>query len=129
MKSLTLSLVILIASAESLYAQVKLKAFDSYGNTMVELLLLDDGTFKLNERFLDGSTLKDEGIWTRKGAEIVLMSPNKSTREHALMEFKKEKKFNGERMLLKEGAVQFQGKWKRRSTAYFKEYKWVIYQP
>ena len=108
-------------------AQMVLKAYDAYGNNRIELVLMENGTYSLNERFLDGSFIRDSGRWEKKSEILTFYSIGKATREHAYIQFKKQKKLNGEKILVNNGQAQFVAKSSRSVTKHYKEFKWTLY--
>jgi hypothetical protein len=108
-------------------AQMVLKAYDAYGNNRIELVLMENGTYSLNERFLDGSFIRDTGRWEKKSEIITFYSSGKANREHAYLQFKKQKKLNGEKIQLNNGQALFVSKSSRSVTKYYKEFKWSLY--
>ena len=108
-------------------AQMVLKAYDAYGNNRIELVLMENGTYSLNERFLDGSFVRDTGRWEKKSETITFYSSGKANREHAYLQFKKQKKLNGEKIKVNNGQAQFVSKSSRSVTKYYKEFKWTFY--
>ena len=104
-----------------------LKAYDAYGNNRIELVLMENGTYSLNERFLDGSFLRDTGRWEKKSEIITFYSSGKANREHAYLQFKKQKKLNGEKIKVNNGQAEFVSKSSGSVTKYYKEFKWTFY--
>ena len=105
-------------------AQLKFKALDSYDNVRVEVTLFSNGEYVLEESFLDGSYLKDTGIWKQNGSFLKLYSNKKTKREHSSLRFKARKKFKGEKLKIVDEKILFQPGLKRGSTKYFKSYRW-----
>jgi|GEM_PF-7122854 len=108
-------------------AQMVLKAYDAYGNNRIELVLMENGTYSLNERFLDGSFIRDTGRWEKRSEILTFYSTGKATREHAYIQFKKQKKLNGEKIQVNNGQAQFVSKSSRSVTKHYKEFKWTLY--
>lgn len=108
-------------------AQMILKAYDAYGNTRIELIIKENGEYSLKERFLDGSFIRDSGRWEKKSETISFYSTGKSSREHAYLQFKKQKKMNGEKIVVNNGQAQFLSKSSRSVTKYYDQFKWTVY--
>lgn len=67
--------------------------FDSFGNEMIVLTLLADGTYVYSEKFLDGSSLTDSGKWQVENGVLILRSATKVVRKHNYQTYKKAYKF------------------------------------
>lgn len=107
-------------------AQMKFKALDSYDNVRVEVTLSNNGEYVYEERFLDGSHLRDSGFWKRQGNYLKFYSNNRSRREHGSIRYKARKKFKGETFEIKEQELHFVPKLKRAGSNYFKGYRWHV---
>lgn len=108
-------------------AQMILKAHDTYGNMRIELVIKENGVYVLKEKFLDGSFIHDTGRWEKKSETISFYSSGKSSREHAYPQFKKQKKMNGEKIIVNNGQAQFLSRSSRSATKYYDQFKWSIY--
>ena len=106
-------------------AQTHLKAFDAHRNTMVELVLHENGTYRLKEWFYDGSVLNDTGKWSQEATEIVLFSQEKVSRVHPFEKYKKHLKLKGDRISIDKGTITFKARGKRSAAKYYQSFKWV----
>ena len=126
MKFCTLLLFIWISlGGPAASAQTTLKAFDAHRNTMVELVLNDNGTYRLKEWFYDGSVLNDTGKWSQEATEIVLFSQGKANRVHPFEKYKKHVKLKGDRILIGQGTITFKPRHRRSEANYYQSFKWV----
>lgn len=69
------------------------EAKDEYRNVIFTLTLKPNLTYHIEERYLDGSTWVDSGVWQRTQNRLVLKSSEKTHRKHNYLKFKKAFKF------------------------------------
>jgi hypothetical protein len=124
MKHIFWSALIVLLSSVGLHAQIKLKGIDAYNNVRVQITLHPNGSYTLEESYLDGSYWKDEGTWQGDQNQARLFSSKKSKREHNYLRFKPKKKFDGETFELNGETASFSIRSGKGSNKYYKELKW-----
>jgi hypothetical protein len=112
----------LLATAFDLPAQTKkYLATDEYRNEVFTLELRSDQSYRLEERYLDGSIWVDEGSWEREGNEIKLRSFKKTARKHNFLTFKPTYKFKGDVFKLVNGQLQYGTKGQQKLNGHYRE--------
>ncbi len=106
------------------HAQTKIIAKDKFNNSLVTLSLNSDMTYTYEEKFLDGSLLKDTGKYTLIDKRLALKSTAKSKREHHNLKFKTAIKFKNDALLLDGSTYRFQAASKSRN-GYLEELDWL----
>lgn len=96
--------------------------FDSFGNDMITLELLPDFTYSYTEKFLDGSSLIDTGMWEIKKGVLSLWSDAKVVRKHHYQTYKKAYKFKRTCFELTGEVLQPQSNTLSKDNAYLTAY-------
>lgn len=112
----------LLGAAFDLPAQSKkFLATDEYRNEVFTLELRADQTYRLEERYLDGSMWVDEGSWVQEGAEIRLKSAKKTARKHNFLEFKSTYKFKNDVFTLAGKRLTYGDKGQQKLNKHYRE--------